>query len=87
VQRVLLLNILIPQDLLNQIRDKLKSPYDTITIQGSDMPIYGTRTYGDLKIAFKVLFPTQIPPHLIEDTNGLLSALDSWIHEVITPIR
>ena len=51
------------------------------------MPIYGTRTYGDLKIAFKVLFPTQIPPHLIEDTNGLLSALDSWIHEVITPIR
>jgi len=61
------------------INYKLKSPYETITVQGSGMPIYGTHAYGDLKITFKVLFPTQIPDHLVEDMDGVLSALDYQI--------
>lgn len=56
---------------------RLKTPYDKTTISCMGMPIYGTSgSFGDLRVEFNVLFPKNIPSHMIVDIDGVLSALD-----------
>lgn len=56
---------------------RLKTPYDKTTIACMGMPIYGTGgSYGDLKVEFNVLFPKNVPPHMIVDIDCVLGALE-----------
>lgn len=74
------LNIRHPSGKMLTVNYRLSNPTTVTILPCKGMPIYGTTNcYGDLKIEFNVLFPTNIPPHLVIDLDGVLSALDYTI--------
>lgn len=63
-----------------KINYRLQNPYDIQTIKCKGMPLLGTNnSFGDLIIKFTVLFPREIPEHLVIDLDGTLGALDYQI--------